>query len=115
MSNAEHPGVILNRLLEERRVTKRELAQAIGEYPQLLGDVTLGKRKMNPSLSIRIGHVLGIDEDYLMLLQTKYDLAQERTKLNIKDYISKKNREINIRSMVMHRNFVLQTPTSTTY
>ncbi len=83
----EHPGVVLSRMLDERGVTKRELAQAIGEYPQLLGDVTLGKRKMNPSLSIRIGHVLGIDEDYLMILQTKYDLAQERTKLNTKDFI----------------------------
>ncbi|MFR9501921.1 MAG: addiction module antidote protein, HigA family [Rikenellaceae bacterium] len=90
MSNVEHPGVILNRMLEERGVTKRELAQAIGEYPQLLGDVTLGKRKMNPSLSIRIGHVLCIDEDYLMILQTKYDLAQERTRLNANDYILKR-------------------------
>ncbi len=90
MSKIEHPGVILNRMLTEKGVSKREIAQAIGEYPQLLGDVTLGKRKMNPSLSIRIGHVLGIDEDYFMILQTKYDLAQERTKLNIEQYMSRK-------------------------
>ncbi len=90
MSSLEHPGVILNRILEERGVTKRELAKAIGEYPQLLGDVTLGKRKMNPSLSIRIGHVLGIEEDYLMILQTKYDLAQERAKLDISEYLPNK-------------------------
>lgn len=90
MSKIEHPGVVLNRILEERGVTKRELAQAIGEYPQLLGDVTLGKRKMNPSLSIRIAHVLGIEEEYLMILQAKYDLAQERRKINANDYISKR-------------------------
>ncbi len=88
--SVEHPGVVLGKILDERGITKRELAQAIGEYPQLLGDVTLGKRRMNPSLSIRIGHVLGIEEDYLMILQTKYDLYQERQKINAEDYISNK-------------------------
>ena len=51
----EHPGKILEKNLLERGLSKRELALRIGEYPQLLGDITLGKRKMNPSLSIRIG------------------------------------------------------------
>ena len=51
----EHPGKILEKILLERGLSKRELALRIGEYPQLLGDITLGKRKMNPSLSIRIG------------------------------------------------------------
>ncbi|MFI3301852.1 MAG: helix-turn-helix domain-containing protein [Rikenellaceae bacterium] len=82
MNNIEHPGITLNQILEERGLSKRELAQAIGEYPQLLGDVTLGKRKMNPSLSIRIGRALNIDEEYFMILQTKFDLDQERKRLN---------------------------------
>ncbi len=80
MNNREHPGVLLARMLEERGISKRELAIRIGEYPQLLGDITLGKRKMNPSLSIRIGRELQIDEDMLMIKQTKYDLEQERIK-----------------------------------
>lgn len=79
----EHPGAILQRMLDEKGISKRELALFIGEYPQLLGEVTLGKRKMNPSLSVRIGRALGVDEEYLMILQTKYDIAQEQAK---KDY-----------------------------
>ncbi len=80
VDNIEHPGVLLLRMLEERGISKRELAFKIGEYPQLLGDITLCKRKMNPSLSIRIGKALQIDDDMLMIQQTKYDLAQERVK-----------------------------------
>ncbi len=90
MSKVEHPGVVLSKMLEQRGITKRELAQAIGEYPQLLGDVTLGKRKMNPSLSIRIGHALGVEDDYFMILQANYDLAQERAKLLRNNHVSKR-------------------------
>lgn len=81
----EHPGVILQRIIEERGISKRELAIYIGEYPQLLGDITLGKRKMNPSLSVRIGKALSIEEDYFMMLQTKYDIAQEQKKGEYKE------------------------------
>ncbi len=88
----EHPGKILERILVERGISKRELAIRIGEYPQLLGDITLGKRKMNPSLSIRIGRELGIEEDCLMIAQTQFDLAQERAKLDIVEQIKEKER-----------------------
>lgn len=83
----EHPGVILQRMLDEKGISKRELALFIGEYPQLLGEVTLGKRKMNPSLSVRIGRALGLDEEYLMMLQTKYDIAQEQGKEQYKHIV----------------------------
>ncbi len=81
MKQAEHPGIILSKLLKERKISKRELAKKINEYPQLLGDVTLCKRKMNPSLSIRIGRELGIDEEMLMIAQTRYDIVIERKRL----------------------------------
>lgn len=92
MGNIEHPGILLSKMLEERGISKRELAQKIGEYPQLLGEVTLGKRKMNPSLSIRIGRLLGIEEDLLMLQQTLYDLQQEREKIDITNRLKQQGR-----------------------
>ncbi len=88
----EHPGKILEKILAERGISKRELALRIGEYPQLLGDITLGKRKMNPSLSIRIGRELGIEEEYFMILQTKYDLHQEIAKMDIVEQIKSRER-----------------------
>lgn len=92
MGNIEHPGILLSKMLEERGISKRELALKIGEYPQLLGEVTLGKRKMNPSLSIRIGRLFGIDEDLLMLQQTLYDLQQERVKIDITNELKQQER-----------------------
>ncbi|MEN8230344.1 MAG: plasmid maintenance system antidote protein [Bacteroidota bacterium] len=75
-----HPGIILERELKKRKLPKRRLALSINEYPQLLGDITKGKRKINPSLSIRIGKALGLDESFFSVLQAYYDIKQEKEK-----------------------------------
>ncbi|MEN8157547.1 MAG: plasmid maintenance system antidote protein [Bacteroidota bacterium] len=75
-----HPGIILERELNKRKLPKRRFALSINEYPQLLGDITKGKRKINPSLSIRIGKALGLDESFFSLLQAYYDIKQEKKK-----------------------------------
>lgn len=75
-----HPGIILERELRKRKLPKCQLAILIGEYPQLLGDITKGKRRINPSLSIRLGNTLGVDESFFSLLQTYFDIEQEKKK-----------------------------------
>ena len=75
-----HPGVILDRELKKRKMPKRRLAMSIGEYPQLLGDITKGKRRINPALSIRLGDALGIDESFFAVLQAYYDIEQQKKK-----------------------------------
>ena len=75
-----HPGIILERELKKRKIPKRRLALSIGEYPQLLGDITNGKRRINPSLSIRIGNALNIDESFFSVLQAYYDIEQQKNK-----------------------------------
>ena len=75
-----HPGIILERELNKRKLPKRRLALSINEYPQLLGDITKGKRKINPSLSIRIGKALGLDESFFSILQAYYDIKREKEK-----------------------------------
>ena len=77
-----HPGIILARELSKRGLSKRSFALSINEYPQLLGDITKGKRKINPSLSIRIGKALGLDESFYSVLQAYYDIRQEKRKLS---------------------------------
>ena len=42
--------------------------------------ITKGKRRINPSLSLRIGKELGIDESFFMILQTYYDIELEKKK-----------------------------------
>ncbi|MEA3461730.1 MAG: plasmid maintenance system antidote protein [Bacteroidota bacterium] len=75
-----HPGIILARELKKRELSKRSFALSINEYPQLLGDITKGKRRINPSLSIRIGKALGLDESFFSVLQAYYDIKHEKKK-----------------------------------
>ncbi len=75
-----HPGLILDRELKKRRLSKKQFAKSIDEFPQPLGAITKGKRRINPSLSLRIGERLGIDESYFSILQAYYDIEQEKRK-----------------------------------
>lgn len=75
-----HPGFILERELKKREISKRSFALSINEYPQLLGDITKGKRRISPSLSIRIGKALGLDESFFSILQVYYDIKHEMKK-----------------------------------
>jgi len=76
-----HPGIVLDRELKKRNLTKRKLALSVGEFPQTIGAITKGKRRINPSLSIRIGRALGIDEAYFAILQAHFDIEQEKKRL----------------------------------
>lgn len=81
-----HPGVVLERELKKRKLTKGRFALSIHEYPQTLGAITKGKRDMNTALSIKIEHELGLEEGYFMTLQVYHDIKKlkEQQQLNNK-------------------------------
>lgn len=76
-----HPGFILERELKKRNLPKRRLALCIGEYPQLLGDITKGRRRINAALSIRLGKALDLEESFFLVLQAYYDIEQQKKEL----------------------------------
>lgn len=77
-----HPGVVLERELKKRHLSKSAFALSVNEYPQTLSAVLKGKRSMNTSLALRIEDALGIEEGFFMLLQVYYDIGQEKAKLS---------------------------------
>jgi addiction module HigA family antidote len=78
-----HPGYILERELRELRMTKKAFAASIGEYEQVIGEVTKRRRRINPILSLKIDKALNTPQQgYFMLLQTHYDLTQAEKELN---------------------------------
>ena len=78
-----HPGYILERELRELRMTKKAFASSIGEYEQVIGEVTKRRRRINPALSLKIDKALDTPQQgYFMLLQTYYDLTQAEKELN---------------------------------
>jgi antitoxin HigA-1 len=78
-----HPGIILERILKDSKLTKRALAHSIDEHPQTLGAITKGKRGMNTALALKIEEALGLDEGYFMFLQIYYEIREEKRKKSI--------------------------------
>ena len=75
-----HPGFILERELKQRKIKKSRFAISLQEFPQTLGSITKGKRKMNTPLALKIENALGIDEGYFMTLQAYYEIQEEKKK-----------------------------------
>lgn len=76
-----HPGVFLERELKKQRMPKGRFALSIQEYPQTFTTITKGKRRMNPSLSLKIEQALKLPDGLLMTLQVFCDLQEERRKM----------------------------------
>ena len=76
-----HPGIILERELKKRALHQRPFALSIDEHPQTLNAITKGKRKLNTSLALKIEEKLDLEEGTLVLLQTYYDIKEEKSKI----------------------------------
>ncbi|WP_329806173.1 helix-turn-helix transcriptional regulator [Flavobacterium facile] len=76
-----HPGIILDREFKKRALQQRPFALSIGEHPQTLNAITKGKRKLNTALALKIEERLGLEEGTLALLQTYFDINEEKSKL----------------------------------
>ncbi|RVU26972.1 helix-turn-helix domain-containing protein [Sandaracinomonas limnophila] len=76
-----HPGIILDRELKKRALSQRPFALSIGEHPQTLNAITKGKRNLNTSIALKIERKLGLDEGTLAILQTYFDINEEKKKL----------------------------------
>jgi antitoxin HigA-1 len=77
-----HPGIILERELNKRGLSKGQFALSIREFPQTLSAITKGKRSMNTSLALRIEEALGMEEGYFMTLQVFHDIRMEKRRLS---------------------------------
>lgn len=75
-----HPGLILERELKQRHLHKGPFAISLDEYPQTMGAITKGKRKMNTGLALKIEKALGIKEGFFMTLQVFYDIKELKKK-----------------------------------
>lgn len=75
-----HPGIILERLLNKKAISQRPFALSIGEHPQTLNTITKGKRRLNTALALKIEEKLNLEEGSLALLQTYFDIKEEKSK-----------------------------------
>lgn len=73
-----HPGIVLERELKKRGLTKGAFALSVHEYPQTLSAILNGKRNMNTALALRIEKALGIEKGFFMVLQVFYDISRHK-------------------------------------
>jgi plasmid maintenance system antidote protein VapI len=79
-----HPGLIIGRELKKRGIGKSKFAISLQEYPQTFSAITLGKRDLNTALALKIEKALGMEEGYLMILQTYHDINKIKEKEEMK-------------------------------
>lgn len=75
-----HPGIILERLLKKKAILQRPFALSIVEHPQTINAITKGRRKLNIALALKIEEKLSLEEGSLALLQTYFDIKEEKSK-----------------------------------
>jgi len=75
------PGAVLSRELKKRGLESKQFALSLGEYPQTINAINKGRRRINPSLSIKLGEKLGVNAEYFMLLQACYEVEKKRQEL----------------------------------
>lgn len=76
-----HPSYIIKRELKSKGLKSSELAANISEHKQTISAILNRRRKITPSLSIKLSEIFNVDEDYFMILQVSYDI---RTLVNSK-------------------------------
>ena len=77
---AEHPGVILSKVLEERSLTPERLGELLIVEDEQLFELLAGKASVNLALSKDLARILGNTEDYWLSLQSEFDEYQRHVK-----------------------------------
>lgn len=77
-----HPGIIIERELKRQQIKKSDFAKELGEYPQVINEITKQRRGIPILLALKMEQILAYAEAELVLLQTYYDIEQAKTKLS---------------------------------
>ncbi|MBQ3646024.1 MAG: HigA family addiction module antidote protein [Synergistaceae bacterium] len=87
-----HPGETISDILEERKITQKELAQRAGVSEPFLSDVIHGKKDISKKLASGLEYALGVPSSFWLNLQANYD--SEFLSLHEEDTIQAEERNI---------------------
>ena len=70
-----HPGEVLNEdFIEAFGITQNKLAVEIGVPPRKINEIVHGKRGITADTALRLGKYFGIEPQYWLNLQSRYEL-----------------------------------------
>ena len=77
-----HPGeILLAEFLEPMALSQYALAHAIGVPPRRINEIVLGKRAVSADTALRLGRYFGMEPQFWLNLQSRYDLDVARDEL----------------------------------
>ncbi len=73
-----HPGEILQEdFLDGFGITQHRLAVAVGVPPRRINEIVHGKRRITADTALRLGRYFGVNPQFWVNLQARYDLEVE--------------------------------------
>ena len=75
MDPTSHPGRLLKRELEARRLSANRLALELGVPSGRITDILNGRRSITADTALRLGRYFGNSPRFWLDLQSQYDLA----------------------------------------
>ena len=75
-----HPGYIIKMELDARHLKEENVALELSIKPHHLLELMKEKRSVGAELAVKLEKVLGIDANYWLRVQCRYDLAKAREK-----------------------------------
>lgn len=77
-----HPGeMLLEEFLQPLKISQYRLAHAIGVPPRRINEIVHGKRGVTADTALRLGRFFGMEAQFWLNLQARYDLETTREKL----------------------------------
>ena len=74
-----HPGeILLEDFLRPMEMSQYHLDQAMGVPPRRINEIVHGKRGITADTALRMGRFFGMEAQFWMNLQTRYDLERAR-------------------------------------
>ena len=80
--NPIHPGeVLLEEFMIPHGISQYEVAKVIGVSPRRINEIVHGKRSITADTAIRLARAFSMNDSFFSNLQSDYDLAVERDRL----------------------------------
>lgn len=80
-----HPGeMLLEEFLKPLRISQHRLARALGVPPRRVNEIVRGKRSVTADTALRLGRFFGMEAQFWLNLQARYDLETAREELSDK-------------------------------
>ena len=86
MSNRDfppiHPGeMLLEEFLKPMKISQYQLAKATSVPPRRINEIVHGKRRVSADTALRLGRFFGMEVQFWLNLQARYDLETTREAL----------------------------------